>query len=44
MEYRENAAAFIKEISGDYNNVVGLPVARIYQELLQNGIDILHVS
>lgn len=37
-------AAFIKEISGDYNNVVGLPVARIYQELLQNGIDILHVS
>ena len=37
-------AAFIKEISGDYNNVVGLPVARIYQKLLQNGIDILHVS
>ena len=37
-------AAFIKKISGDYNNVVGLPVARIYQELLKNGIDILHVS
>lgn len=26
-------AAFIKGISGDYNNVVGLPVGRLYQEL-----------
>ena len=26
-------AAFIKEISGDYNNVVGLPVALVYQTL-----------
>lgn len=26
-------AAFIKEINGDYNNVVGLPVGRLYQEM-----------
>lgn len=26
-------AAFIREIRGDYNNVVGLPVGRLYQEL-----------
>ena len=27
------AAAFVKGIQGDYNNVVGLPVSRLYQEL-----------
>lgn len=26
-------AAFIKAIEGDYNNVVGLPVGRVYQEI-----------
>lgn len=33
-------AVFIKEIHGDYNNVVGLPTARVYQELTRLGIDI----
>ena len=32
-------AAYVKEIRGDYNNVVGLPVARLYQELKKLGID-----
>lgn len=31
-------AVFIKKIDGDYNNVVGLPLARLYQELKQLGI------
>jgi septum formation protein len=33
-------AIHVKEIHGDYNNVVGLPVARLYQELLALGVDL----
>ncbi len=31
-------AAYIKKINGEYNNVVGLPVARLMQELLALGL------
>ena len=33
-------AIYIDKIDGDYNNVVGLPVAAIYRELKKVGIDI----
>lgn len=29
-------AAWVREISGDYNNVVGLPVGRIYRTILEH--------
>ena len=31
-------AKFIKNINGDYYNVVGLPVSRLYQELKKLGV------
>ena len=30
-------ARFVKDIRGDYNNVVGLPVGRLYQEMKSRG-------
>ena len=33
-------AIYIEKVDGDYNNVVGLPITRIYQELKKIGIDI----
>lgn len=33
-------AVYVRKINGDYSNVVGLPVGRLYQELLALGIDL----
>lgn len=35
------SAIYIKDINGDYNTVVGLPVAMLYQTLRLKGIDLL---
>lgn len=34
-------AVYIKEIIGDYYNIMGLPISKIYDTLLSEGIDLL---
>ena len=31
-------AAYVKRINGDYNNVVGMPIGRLYQELRNHNL------
>ena len=31
---------YVKGINGDYNNVVGLPVARLFYEMKKSGINL----
>lgn len=35
-------AVHIDRIEGDYNNIVGFPIAKLYSVLLKEGINILH--
>ena len=35
---QSDAAIFIRGIEGEYNTVVGLPIARLYQELTEQGL------
>ena len=37
------ASVFVKRINGDYNNVVGLPLSRLYQECKKRGINLKNV-
>lgn len=34
------SAVFIRKIEGDYNNVVGLPLSRVYQEMKRMGLNL----
>ena len=40
-ESRADGGIYVKGICGDYNNVVGLPVARLFHEMKKLGISLV---
>ena len=41
-ESRDFSGIYVKGICGDYNNVVGLPVARLFHEMKKLGITLVN--
>lgn len=36
------SSVFIRSVEGEYNTIVGLPIARLYQELKEMGLEEVH--